>query len=97
MYKRQHLFSDTGDVIAQLFNNNVEPLDEMSGVDNIGSTIGSNGFAFKSSKTRDGKTYLNVNTHQPLEGPFSWYEAHVNSEEGWNMLGVYSQAFLYQS
>ena len=82
-----HLFSDTGDVIAQLFNNNVEPLDEMSGVDNIGSTIGSNGFAFKSSKTRDGKTYLNVNTHQPLEGPFSWYEAHVNSEQGWNMLG----------
>ena len=32
----------------------------MSGVDNIGSTIGSNGFAFKSSKTKDGKTYLNV-------------------------------------
>ena len=28
-----------------------------------------------------------MNTHQPLEGPFSWYEAHVNSEEGWNMLG----------
>ena len=82
-----HLFSDTGDVIGQLFNNKIEPLDEMSGVDNIGTTIGSNGFAFKSSKTKDGKTYLNVNTHQPLEGPFSWYEAHVNSEEGWNMLG----------
>ena len=82
-----HLFSDTGDVIGQLFNNRIEPLDEMSGVDNIGNTIGSNGFAFKSSKTKDGKTYLNVNTHQPLEGPFSWYEAHVNSEEGWNMLG----------
>jgi len=82
-----HLFSDTGDIIGQLFNNNIEPLDEMSGVDNMGSTIGSNGFAFKSTKTDDGKTYLNVNTHQPLEGPFSWYEAHVNSEEGWNMLG----------
>ena len=82
-----HLFSDTGDVIGQLFNNRIEPLDEMSGVDNIGNTIGSNGFAFKSSKTKDGKTYLNVNTHQPLEGPFSWYEAHVNSDEGWNMLG----------
>ena len=82
-----HLFSDTGDVIAQLLNNNIDPLEDMSGVDNIGSTIGSNGFAFKSSKTKDGKTYLNVNTHQPLEGPFSWYEAHVISEEGWNMLG----------
>ena len=82
-----HLFSDTGDVIGQLFNNKIEPLDEMSGVDNIGNSIGSNGFAFKSSKTKDGKTYLNVNTHQPLEGPFSWYEAHVNSDEGWNILG----------
>ena len=59
----------------------------MSGVDNIGSTIGSNAFAFNSKKTVDGKTYLNVNTHQLLEGPFAWYEAHVNSEDGLNMLG----------
>ena len=82
-----HLFSDTGDVIEQLLNNSIKPLDEMSGVDNIGNAIGSNGFAFNSKKTKDGKTYLNVNTHQPLNGPFSWYEAHVNSEDGWNMLG----------
>ena len=82
-----HLFSDTGDVIGQLLSNSINPIDEMSGVDNIGSSIGSNGFAFNSIKTKDKKAYLNVNTHQPLEGPFSWYEAHVNSEEGWNMLG----------
>jgi len=82
-----HLFSDTGDVIGQLFNNNVDPIKTLDGVDNIGSTIGSNAFAFNSNKTADGKTYLNVNTHQPLEGPFSWYEAHINSNEGWNMLG----------
>lgn len=48
---------------------------------------GSNAFAFNSNKTADGKTYLAVNSHQPLEGLFSWYEAHVCSEEGWNMLG----------
>ena len=82
-----HLFSDTGDVIGQLLSNSINPIDEMSGVDNIGSSIGSNGFALNSIKTLDKKAYLNVNTHQPLEGPFSWYEAHVNSEEGWNMLG----------
>ena len=82
-----HLFSDTGDVIGQLLSNSVKPLEEMSGVDNIGNSIGSNGFAFNSKKTEDGKTYLNINTHQPLEGSFAWYEAHVNSEEGWNMLG----------
>ena len=82
-----HLFSDTGDVIGQLLSNSVKPLEEMSGVDNIGNSIGSNGFAFNSMKTEDGKTYLNINTHQPLEGSFAWYEAHINSEEGWNMLG----------
>ena len=48
---------------------------------------GSNAFAFNSKKTSDGATYLNVNSHQPLEGPVAWYEAHVNSEEGWNMMG----------
>lgn len=48
---------------------------------------GSNAFAFNSSRTVEGKTYLAVNSHQPLQGLFSWYEAHVCSEEGWNFLG----------
>ncbi len=48
---------------------------------------GSNAFAFNSSRTKDGKTYLAVNSHQPLEGMFSWYEAHLVSEEGLNILG----------
>jgi acyl-homoserine-lactone acylase len=48
---------------------------------------GSNAFAFSSKKTTDGKAYLIVNSHQPLEGLFSWYEVHVCSEEGWNFLG----------
>ena len=39
-----HLFSDTGDIIGQLLSNSINPIDEMSGVDNIGSSIGSNGF-----------------------------------------------------
>ncbi len=49
--------------------------------------IGSNTFAFNSPKTKDGKTYLAINSHQPLEGPLSWYEVHLNSEEGWNIIG----------
>ncbi len=49
---------------------------------------GSNAFAFNSSKTADGKVYLNINAHQPLEGPVAFYEAHLNSEEGWNILGA---------
>ena len=49
---------------------------------------GSNTFAFNSSKTTDGETYLAINTHQPLDGPVSWYEAHLCSEEGTNILGA---------
>ncbi len=48
---------------------------------------GSNAFAYSSKKTTDGKAYLIVNSHQPLQGLFSWYEVHVCSEEGWNFLG----------
>ena len=49
---------------------------------------GSNTFGFNSKKTKDGYTYLAINTHQPLEGPVSWYEAHLCSEEGTNILGT---------
>ncbi len=49
---------------------------------------GSNTFAFNSSKTTDGNIYLAINTHQPLDGPVSWYEAHLCSEEGTNILGA---------
>ena len=48
---------------------------------------GSNAFAISNKKTTDGKTYLAINSHQPLEGWYSWYEAHLISEEGMNILG----------
>lgn len=48
---------------------------------------GSNAFAISGKRTSNGKTFLNINSHQPLEGPVSWYEAHLVSDEGWNVLG----------
>lgn len=48
---------------------------------------GSNAIAISSNKTTDGKTYLAINSHQPLEGWYSWYEAHLMSDEGLNILG----------
>jgi acyl-homoserine-lactone acylase len=41
-----------------------------------------------SNKTVSGETFLAINTHQPLEGPTSWYEVHLNSEEGTNIIGT---------
>ena len=48
---------------------------------------GSNAFAFHPSKTSTGEAFLAINAHQPLEGPTAFYEAHLQSDEGWNMLG----------
>lgn len=48
---------------------------------------GSNAIAVSAKRTTDGKTYLAINSHQPLEGWYSWYEAHLISEEGLNILG----------
>ncbi len=49
---------------------------------------GSNAFAFNSKKTDDGSAFLAINAHQPIEGLLSWYEAHLCSEEGWNIIGA---------
>ena len=47
----------------------------------------SNGFAIGPGRTSDGGTYLDVNSHQPYTGPVAWYEAHIHSDEGLDMVG----------
>lgn len=49
---------------------------------------GSNAVAVAPSRTEDSRTWLLINSHQPNEGRFAWYEAHVCSEEGTNILGA---------
>jgi len=66
-------------LISNLFDGNVDTLDF--------DPKGSNAFAISRKKTEDGNVFLAVNSHQPLEGPAAWYEAHLVSDEGWNMLG----------
>lgn len=51
-------------------------------------TKGSNLIAISRSRTQSDETFLAINTHQPLEGPTSWYEAHLVSEEGTNIIGA---------
>lgn len=56
--------------------------------------FGSNALAISGKRTTDGKTYLAINSHQPLQGPFAWYEFHLQSEEGWHVLGGTLPGFL---
>ena len=67
--------------LTQIYNGSIWSLDEFK-------PGGSNAYAFNSNKTTDGNTYLNINAHQPLDGPVSWYEAHLCSNEGWNIIGA---------
>ncbi len=48
---------------------------------------GSNAIAIHPIRTDSGEAFLAINSHQPLDGPVAWYEAHLKSEEGWNALG----------
>ena len=48
---------------------------------------GSNAFAISGKKSATGEPMLVINAHQPIEGATAFYEAHLQSEEGWNMLG----------
>lgn len=73
--------SGADDALKAIFGNSVEAANELK-------PGGSNAFAFNSKITADGQTYLAINSHQPLEGPVSWYEAHLCSNEGWNIIGA---------
>ncbi len=48
---------------------------------------GSNVFAVSPQRSSEGQTMLVSNSHQPWFGPVAWYEAHVTSDEGWDMTG----------
>lgn len=50
-------------------------------------SMGSNAWAVAPSRSADGFTRLAINSHQPWTGPVAWYEAHLHSEEGWDMIG----------
>ena len=67
-------------ILQKIFSGKIKTLDDFK-------TGGSNAFAINSSKTSDGSAYLAINSHQPLEGPVAWYEAHLCSEQGLNILG----------
>jgi penicillin amidase/acyl-homoserine-lactone acylase len=53
----------------------------------ITAAYGSNVFAVSPARSANGETFLAVNSHQPWSGPATWYEAHLHSEEGLNVVG----------
>ena len=74
------IFCGLDKLLPQLFGNRIATIPGFS-------AQGSNAFAFHPSRTTTGEAMLTINAHQPVEGSTAFYEAHVQSEEGWNMLG----------
>jgi acyl-homoserine-lactone acylase len=50
--------------------------------------VGSNMWAVSPARSASGKALMFINPHQPFFGPGQWYEGHLKSEEGWNLMGA---------
>jgi acyl-homoserine-lactone acylase len=74
------VFNGADNALKNIFNNTVITIPQM---DNKGS----NSIAIHPAKTQSGEAFLAINAHQPNTGPQSFYEAHICSEEGLNVLG----------
>lgn len=79
------------DYLAPLFSETdapqVSPWQQQASRNLPQAVRGSNGFAVAPSRSADGHTRLIVNSHQPMNGRYAWYEAHLVSEEGLNIAG----------
>jgi acyl-homoserine-lactone acylase len=65
----------------------LKKINEKNPKPDTGPPKGSNGIAIAPSRSDDGATRLLVNSHQPYEGMVAWYEAVLESGEGWHVAG----------
>ncbi len=74
------IFNGADQALTRIFNNNEWEAPELL-------KKGSNSAAISATKTTTGEAFLLINAHQPNTGPQSFYEAHICSEEGLNVMG----------
>jgi acyl-homoserine-lactone acylase len=80
------LDSDLAELFQEEPQREVSPRPEAQILE-VESQMGSNTFSIGPNRTSDGSTFLAVNSHQPWEGAVTWYEAHIHSEEGLDVVG----------
>ena len=74
------IFCGVDKALPKILNGTIPKLEGFTGE-------GSNAFAINAKKSASDETMLVINAHQPIEGPTAFYEAHLQSEEGWNIIG----------
>ena len=95
---RHILFYGFDETVAKLFSESSAVTDSVTdaNTDNGASgyaslfnnlPIGSNAIAVAPHRSDDGATRLAINAHQPLTGPVAWYEGHIKSGTGLDVMG----------
>jgi len=88
MYKTPFFF-DLPIYLSALFTKKPEEIPDNFSIDDKINIItkGSNVFAVSPKITKNNETFLAINSHQPWNGDLAWYEAHIYSNEGFNISG----------
>lgn len=74
---RAPMFYGLNDVVEDILTGNLPPE----------TGTGSNAVALAPRRSADGHTRLLFNAHQPFTGPFTFYEAVLQSDAGWHVAG----------
>jgi acyl-homoserine-lactone acylase len=74
--------NQVGDAVGGKFDQ--EPIN----FEHLNPSVGSNAYAASNKVTDEHKTFLCINPHLQMNGPLSFYEMHLQSEEGLDMQGV---------
>jgi len=80
------LEGDLGELFREEPQKEISPRPDVQIFD-VDTRFGSNTFSIGPTRTSDGSTFLAVNSHQPWQGSVAWYEAHIHSEEGLDVVG----------
>ena len=76
-----------GDIVSNNYPKNNKKITTSSSSLFNNRMLGSNVIAISPERSEDKHTRILINSHQPWSGPVAWYEAHLNSNQGWNMVG----------
>lgn len=76
------VFNGADDMLRRIYANKIWLAPDVNNTNK-----GSNSISIHPSKTTTGEAFLLVNAHQPNTGSQAFYEAHLCSEEGLNVIG----------
>lgn len=87
LFKAPLFFGVEGEIRKVMEGRADTAANQLSGDDRFFKTMGSNAIAVAPKRSADQATRLFVNSHQPYLGPVAWYEAHLKSNDGLDIVG----------